>query len=90
MNKTIITPKLLMERGFEEVVMSGGIVYVKGVVGVAYNTFCMPYTDFDVVCNISWIPCNMETKLPLTPESIRIVSTYEELELLAKEAGIEI
>ena len=90
MNKEFITPKLLMERGFREIVMSGGIVYVKGIVGVAYNTFCIPYTDFDVVCNISWIPCNMETKQPLTPGPIRIVTTFEDLEQLAKEAGIKI
>ena len=90
MKKTFITPKLLMERGFKEMVMSGGIVYVKGIVGVAYNTFCMPYTDFDVVCNISWIPCNMETKQPLTPGPIRIVTTFEELDLLVQEAGIRI
>lgn len=90
MNKTIITPKLLMERGFKEMMMQGGIVYVKGIVGVVYNTFCMPYADFDIVSNISWIPCNMETKKPFTPDPIRIVTTFEELELLAKEVGIKL
>jgi hypothetical protein len=76
MKETCITPKMLRENGFEEKLLMGKIFYVKGIVGVNYDGF--------------WIPYNMETGLPITPIPIRIVTTIEELELLAKEAGIKV
>lgn len=69
MSSTPLTPQLLRQNGFEEKMMFGNVVYVKGKVGIVYHFF--------------WLPCNIKTGAPLST-SIAI-STYEELQRLIKE-----
>ena len=71
---TYLTPKVLRENGFEERLMFGRIIFAKGIVGVYLES--------------KWIPCNMETGLPIHTNVY--VNTWEELKALAKEANIDI
>ena len=72
MSSTPLTPELLRKKGFEEKMMFGNVVYVKGKVGIVYHFF--------------WLPCNMETGAPLS--TLTGISTYEELQQLVKEGGL--
>jgi len=66
MNKTLLTPEILREKGFEEKLMFGHICYVKGKYAVVYS--------------FAWIPCALEFGQPLSTNVY--VNTWEELEAL--------
>ena len=74
MNSTLLTPKVLREKGFEERLMFGRIIFTKGIIGVYFESV--------------WIPCNMESGLPL--HTNMYVNTWEELVVLSKKANIDI
>lgn len=70
---TPITPRLLREKGFEERMMFGQVVYVKANCALVYS--------------YAWIPCNLDSGTPLS--TLVFVNTWEELEKLMKEGGIK-
>ena len=69
MEQTPLTPKVLRNKGFKERLMFGQIVYVKGKCAVVYS--------------FAWIPCNIESGIPLATNVF--VNTWEELEKLMEE-----
>lgn len=71
MEKTIITPQLLLDKGFKERIMFGQIVYYKEKIALVYS--------------FAWLPCNYETGKPLSTNVY--VNTWEEFEKLMLEGG---
>jgi hypothetical protein len=74
MGRTLLSPKLLREKGFAERLMFGDIYYVKSKIAVVYK--------------FKWIPCTMEFGEPLCTNVY--IDTWEELVDLAKNARIDI
>ena len=74
MGQTLLSPKLLREKGFEERLMFGNVYFVKSKIAVVYQ--------------FRWIPCTMEFGEPLCTNVY--IDTWEELVRLAKNAGIDI
>ncbi len=72
MNETQLTPQVLRDHGFEEKMMYGHICFVKGKVALIYS--------------FAWIPCTIDFGQPLCQQSC--VNTWEELERLMQEGGI--
>lgn len=69
--QTMLTRQILLENGFEEKMMYGQIFYVKG--------------NCAVVHSFKWVPCNLESGVPLSTNVY--VNTMEELEKLLQEGG---
>ena len=73
MEKTIITPQLLLEKGFEEKGIPEQIFYVKGDCALTYTH--------------AWRPCNLSFGTPLTTNVY--INTWEEFEKLMEEGGVK-
>ena len=71
MGKTQITPQLLLQKGFDEKMMFGQTIYVKG--------------KYALVHSFAWVPCNLEFGTPLSTNMY--VNTWEEFEKLTLEGG---
>lgn len=69
MSKTILTPQVLRDKGFEEKLMYGHICFVKGKDAVVYS--------------FTWIPFSLENGQPLNTNVY--ISTWEDLESLIKQ-----
>ena len=73
MEHTPITPQLLRQKGFEERMMFGHVVYVKENCALVYS--------------YAWIPCNLNSGTPLSTNVY--VNTWEEYEKLMQEGGVK-
>lgn len=71
MNRTELTPQVLMNNGFEQRTWFGHLAFIKGKCAVVYS--------------FHWMPCNAESGEPLSSNTY--VTTWEELEKLMQEGG---
>lgn len=71
MNRTELTPQVLMNNGFEQRNWFGHLAFVKGKCAVVYS--------------FHWMPCNAESGVLLSSNTY--VTTWEELEKLMQEGG---
>lgn len=74
MRYTPITPKLLLELGFEERIIPEGRFFAKGKMGLVKNP--------------DWIPCRIIMGQPKIPEPYMNITTIEGLALLEWWDGI--
>ena len=70
MEHNAITPILLIEAGYREVIFEGRFYYVKNRLAITFDGFC-------------WRPCNIDFGRPYATNVY--VNTMEELEQLMKE-----
>ena len=68
-----ITTQLLQQKGFEEKVMFGQTVFIKG--------------ECALVHVFEWVPCNVESGRPIS--SNIYVKTWDELAKIMQEGGVK-